>query len=75
MKISYWNVLRKIFLPFVVVFWLCCSACSGEYCIQCVDPLGARPPVEGCDNDLNGLESAKSAYEAEGFICVIFDNP
>ncbi len=55
-------------------FLLLVGSCSGDYCIQCIDPTGARPVVEGCDDNLNGLESSRAAYEAEGFVCVIFEN-
>ena len=53
---------------------LLATSCRGDYCIQCIDPTGARPPVEGCDDDLDGLENARAAYEAEGFVCIIFSN-
>jgi hypothetical protein len=54
---------------------LALPACSGDYCLRCVDPAGGRPDVEGCDDDRAALEVSLEAYEAEGFVCIIFDNP
>jgi len=66
---------RTILGTISLIAWLLtATACSGDYCLRCLDPSSARPPVEGCDNDLNGLETAMDAYEAEGFVCVIFEN-
>ncbi|MBI1191541.1 MAG: hypothetical protein GC205_00010 [Bacteroidetes bacterium] len=71
-------LMRKpLFLTMLVLSALLgafCSSCSGDYCIQCLDPVGARPPVEGCDDNLEGLETARAAYELEGFVCIIFEN-
>jgi len=65
---------KPIYLPLLALLVVVGASCSGDYCIQCLDPVGARPPVEGCDDDLEGLETARAAYELEGFVCIIFEN-
>lgn len=67
-------MIRTYTVYLFAVLLLLLPSCSGDYCIQCLDPVGARPPVEGCDDDLAGLESARAAYELEGFVCIIFEN-
>jgi hypothetical protein len=57
----------------LMLLWLMISSCQKDYCIQCVDPTGARPPVTGCRNDLDELELSRTAFEAEGFVCIIFN--
>jgi hypothetical protein len=67
-------MIRIRFVSSFALLLVLLPSCSGDYCIQCLDPVGARPPVEGCDDDLSGLESARAAYELEGFVCIIFEN-
>jgi hypothetical protein len=49
-------------------------SCSGDYCLRCIDLSAVRPDIEGCDNDLEGLQTASDFWEGEGFACVIFEN-
>lgn len=57
-----------------LLFTVPLASCSGDYCLRCVDLSMVREDIEGCDNDLEGLQSARDFWEGEGYACVIFDN-
>lgn len=65
---------RASFLGMCIILVSALSSCSGDYCLRCVDLSSVRPDIEGCDNDLEGLQSASDFWEGEGFACVVFEN-
>jgi hypothetical protein len=65
---------RKALAVLLIAGWVFFPSCSGDYCLRCVDLSSVRPDIEGCDNDLEGLQTASDFWEGEGFACIIFEN-